>query len=315
MDIIPISYPLQNLPLTLNTQLSLAIGHFDGVHKGHQNVIGQAVKVAQQNNMRAAVMTFTPHPKAVLGRGAHYDECLTPLHDKTAIFAKLGVEVVFVMKFDLQFASVSPEQFIDEVIKKLNVKHITVGFDFRFGSRGAGDPAMLKELCLPQIGVSVVEPLFDNGQKVSSTFTRQLLKEGDLKHAERLLGRPYTITGTVERGDGRGSTIGFPTANLRFNDPYAGLKLGVYAIKAEVNGKMYGGVLNYGIKPTFNKEDIKPVMEAHLFDFNQDIYGEAVTVHFIDFIRSEQRFGSVAELIAQINKDAETAKSIVSVGR
>ncbi len=313
MEIIQISYPLQNLPSSVaEHSYSLAVGYFDGVHRGHQNVIGQAVQTAREKGLKAAVLTFHPHPKAVLGKGGQYEECLTPLQDKAKLFSALGVETVFVMEFNLQFAAVAPELFISEVVRELRVKHVTVGFDFRFGSQGKGNTEMLTELCKPDIGVTIAEPLFDDRQKVSSTFTRKLLQEADLDRVLRQLGRPYTITGTVEHGDGRGSKIGFPTANLRFNEPYAGLKLGVYAIQAEINGEIFGGVLNYGIKPTFNKDEIKPVMEAHLFDFDRDIYGRSVTVHFISFIRPEQRFNSVPELIAQITSDAATAKEIVS---
>lgn len=314
MEIIPLSFPLNGLStLSLDRPLSIAIGHFDGVHRGHQNVIRQAVKAAKDTDMLSAVLTFDPHPKEVLGQGDQYYRCLTPLDDKTALFAELGVDLVFIMRFNLEFAAVSPERFVDEVLRTLKAKQVVVGFDFNFGHRGLGDTEALKRLGAPDIAVHVVEPLFENGRKVSSTYVRESLEKGDLETAQMLLGRPYEISGLVVHGDGRGRTIGFPTANLQIQHPYIAPRLGVYAITAWIGDKAYPGVMNHGMKPTFNKQDVQPVMEAHLFDFEGDIYGKPIRIQFRTFIREERKFNSVDELIKQIEADSNAARSFAGL--
>jgi riboflavin kinase/FMN adenylyltransferase len=313
MELISISYPYSNLAeLAKEKPIAIAIGHFDGVHRGHQNVIRQAVETARGQGMLSAVMTFSPHPKEVLGHGDHYFSCLTPLQKKKELFEELGVDLMYVMRFDLSFAAVSPAEFVSGVLHPLGVGHAVVGFDFTFGNRGAGNASTLLALCGQEIGVSVVEPLYENGVKVSSTYTRESLEQGDLATVNLLLGRPYEVTGTVVHGDGRGRTIGFPTANLELNDPYVAPRLGVYAITAWIDGVPHRGVLNHGMKPTFNKSEIKPVMEANLFDFDSDIYGKQITVQFKHFIRPEQKFGSIDQLIEQIAADAEQARTLNS---
>ncbi|CAM4275172.1 riboflavin kinase/FMN adenylyltransferase [Paenibacillus endophyticus] len=312
MEIIPLSFPLNGLSmLSLDKPLSIAIGHFDGVHRGHQNVIRQAVNEAKGSDMLSAVLTFDPHPKEVLGQGEQYYRCLTPLDAKTALFAELGVDLVFIMRFDTEFASVSPERFVAEVLRTLRAKHVVVGFDFNFGHKGLGNADALMKLGQPDISVEVIEPLFENGIKVSSTYIREALEQGEIELAERLLGRPYEVTGSVVHGDKRGRTIGFPTANLQITAPYITPRLGVYAVTAWLDGKAYSGVLNYGLKPTFNKDGLQPVMEAHLFDFNSDIYDEQLRLQFISFIRSEKKFDSITELIEQIGTDSRQAKEIL----
>jgi riboflavin kinase/FMN adenylyltransferase len=309
LEIIPLTYPLTGLStLSLDKPLSIAIGHFDGVHRGHQNVIRQAVREAKEADLLSAVLTFDPHPKEVLGQGDQYYRCLTPLEVKTSLFAELGVDLVFIMRFDSTFASVSPERFVDEVLRTLHAKQVVVGFDFNFGYKGSGNTEALKQLGYPDIAVHVIEPLFENGVKVSSTYIRESLEQGDIELAECLLGRPYEVAGTVVHGDGRGRTIGFPTANLQFLYPFVAPRLGVYAIIALIGGKAYPGVLNHGLKPTFNKQEVQPVMEAHLFDFKRDIYGEQIRVQFRSFIRPEQKFNSVDELVKQIELDSRQAR-------
>ncbi|GLX68530.1 bifunctional riboflavin kinase/FAD synthetase [Paenibacillus glycanilyticus] len=309
MEIISLTYPLQECPAVLkDKKIAVAIGHFDGVHRGHQNVIRQAVQIAKQSGALSAVMTFLPHPKEVLGQGDQYFSCLTPPGEKQALFAELGVDIMIVVKFDLTFAAISPQQFVDEVLRPLHAEHVVVGFDFTFGSKGQGNPEMMRTMGSPDIKVDIVDPLYENGEKVSSTYIRSALEKGDIALATTLLGRPYELDGIVVHGDARGRTIGFPTANVGLSKPFITPCLGVFAIKAKVAGKTYSGVLNHGMKPTFNKEEIRPVLEAHLFDFHQDIYGEPISLEFHSFIRPEKKFGSVHELIEQIGADAKQAK-------
>ncbi|UVI32546.1 bifunctional riboflavin kinase/FAD synthetase [Paenibacillus spongiae] len=314
MEIITINYPLQGLedkgPIRPKT---LAIGHFDGVHKGHQSVIRRAVDVARAEGLEAAVMTFHPHPKEVLGRGSEYTTCLTPLEDKLERFRSLRVDIVYVVTFNLTFAAVSPAAFVDEMLRPLQVKRAVVGFDFSFGAKGAGRAETLRELAGSDMKVDIIEPLMMDGDKVSSTLVREALAGGRPETAEQLLGVPFSLRGTVVKGEGRGRTIGYPTANIQLAGAYVTPRLGVYAVMAELSdGERYSGVLNVGVKPTFHDSLPMPVMEVHLFDYEGDLYGSTVRISFISFLRSEKKFASVQELIEQIGADALKARSVLS---
>lgn len=312
MDIIHLHYPLSLTTDTVPDRAqSLAIGYFDGVHLGHQNVIRHAVQTAHEANQLAAVMTFHPHPKQVLGRGGQYASFLTPLEEKIAIFEQLGVDVVYIVKFDLSFAAITPQQFVGDLLRPLRVQRVVVGFDFKFGAKGAGNGPLLRELCAPDIVVDEIAPLLQDGQKVSSTRIRTLLADGQLDEATTLLSRPYTVKGLVVHGEARGRTIGFPTANVELSHPYVIPKLGVYAIQVIVDGTTYGGVLNIGKKPTFHNDLPLPVFEAHLFDFSGDLYDCELQLVLLAHIRAERKFNGIEELIAQIKHDAEAAKQLI----
>jgi len=313
LKIITLTYPISPNDIELDDRpISIALGHFDGVHRGHQQVINKAINTAKENGLASAVMTFDPHPKAILGQGEQYAQCLTPLYMKTKLFEQLGVDYVFVVRFDLEFAGITPKAFVDQLLHQLNVVNVAVGFDFRFGAKGAGTPEVLTQLCEPNIHVEVVEAFMIDGAKVSSTIIREYLEQGNIERANHLLGRNFQVEGIVVQGDQRGRTIGFPTANLRLGAPYLTIRLGVYAVIAHLGSRTLYGVLNHGMKPTFYAEDIIPVMEAHLFDFSEDIYGEHIVIDFVQFIRPEQRFAGINELIAQIKKDADQVKSLFS---
>ncbi|WP_127531685.1 bifunctional riboflavin kinase/FAD synthetase [Paenibacillus kobensis] len=314
MKLISISYPLSDSSFAeTGEELSIAIGHFDGVHIGHQNVIRRAVDAARQQQRKSAVMTFHPHPKAVLGQGDQYVNCLTPLDDKLAQFAALGVDYAIVMRFDHSFADVSPDRFVKDVLVPLQARHAVVGFDFRFGHRGAGDAASLRELGLESgMTTEVVEPLLYKEVKVSSTYVRETLAEGDMALACELLGRSYEVEGTVVHGHARGRTIGFPTANVGLTEPFVSPRLGVYAVQACLDGQWYPAVLNHGIKPTFKDGETAPVLEAHLIGFSGDLYGKPIRIRFITFLRPERKFGGIDELIAQIGRDRDEAAELLA---
>jgi len=314
VEIIQIQYPLQDLAAeAVARPKSLAIGYFDGVHRGHQHVINHAVEGARTDGIEAAVMTFHPHPKEVLGKGEQYATCLTPLEEKLDRFRELGVDTVYVVRFDSDFAAILPEQFVTDVLRPLRVQRVVVGFDFTFGARGAGNAAILSDVAGPEIIVNVIEPLTMNGEKVSSSYVRASLAEGRPEVAESLLGKPYAVQGTVVRGDGRGRTIGFPTANLELAAAYVTPRLGVYAITVELsNGSRHLGILNIGMKPTFHEALPAPVMEAHLLGYEGDLYGQVLRVEFVAFLRAEKKFTSVQELIDQIQTDAGQAKTVLA---
>jgi riboflavin kinase / FMN adenylyltransferase len=288
----------------------LAVGDFDGVHAGHQEVLRRAVETARKLGLVPSVMTFHPHPREILGH-ARYKDSLTPLKDKLDLFASLGLEQVYLIRFDERFAQLSPEYFVEEILVPENIQTLVVGFDFTFGHKGAGNADTLGGLAAGRFAVEVVRPFHMFGEKVSSTLIRECLLNGQAEKVGQLLGRPYAIAGTVVTGEGRGRTIGIPTANVEPSDAYVIPGRGVYAVKLQVGGEWFKGVMNIGWKPTFAKVEGQDTLEAHLFDFDRSIYGEAVSVRFISFIRHERKFGSADELISQIHTDMQKAKEIL----
>ncbi|MCM3745962.1 bifunctional riboflavin kinase/FAD synthetase [Paenibacillus pasadenensis] len=317
MEIHVVSYPLENDTASASP-CALAIGHFDGVHLGHRSVIDRAVAKARESGLRAAVMTFNPHPREVLGRGGGYAASLTPLQDKLELFREAGADTVYVMRFDPAFAEISPRTFVDEVLLRLGVKHAVVGFDFRFGRFGEGTADGLRELGADDFGVDVIPAQSREGLKVSSTYVREALENGQVELAAELLGRPYSVSGVVVHGDARGRTIGFPTANVQQDESYVVPRLGVYAVRVHLpaadgrEAQVRAAVLNHGMKPTFNKEKIVPVLEAHLLDFEGDLYGNRVRIEFLHFLRAERKFNGIAELVEQLGKDRDRAAELLN---
>ncbi|MFC5401985.1 bifunctional riboflavin kinase/FAD synthetase [Cohnella soli] len=300
--------------------VSLAIGFFDGMHLGHREVVRQAVDAARRRGLVPAVMTFSQHPRVVLGQGSQYETVLTPLEDKLELLAELGVEATYVIRFDKAFSEVTAEQFVRSILVPLGAKSTTVGFDFAFGHRGAGNAEAIRNYGEGSIDVEVVSPVFLNSDKVSSTRIREKLQAGDCLEASRLLGRNYAISGTVVNGDARGRQLGFPTANVNPEQPYVIPRFGVYAIWIDVHGETgtresrYEGVLNVGFRPTFVAPGGALKLEAHLFDFDGDLYGRTLTLSFHSFLREEKKFESIGQLIEQITSDAAAARRLFELG-
>lgn len=290
---------------------ALAIGDFDGVHAGHRKVLLAAVEEAERCKLVPAVMTFHPHPREVLGH-PQYRDSLTPLKDKLQLFASLGLKRVYLVEFNEDFAQLPPEQFVEGILVSQTIKTVVVGFDFTFGHRGSGNPEHLRALAAGRFGVEVVPPFHLNGEKVSSTLIRESLLNGQVEKATRLLERPYSISGKVVRGEGRGSTIGIPTANVETTEAYVIPGRGVYAVEFLYDGHWHKGVMNIGWKPTFAMTEGAVTLETHLFDFHRSIYGAEVSIRFIGFIRHERKFGSAEELVAQIAGDMRLAKEMLS---
>lgn len=311
MKTIWLTYPLPN---DLEPSPSaIALGYFDGVHIGHRRVIQKAIDTAKANGWQSIVLTFDPHPREVLGQSG-YTRYLTPLADKLEQFEKMGVDITYVMKFDIGFAAVYPEDFISECMLPLDCRHVVVGFDYTFGHRGMGTAHTLQEMSQGRYGLDIVGPVNRLGEKVSSTIIREYLHHGDVEQVRHLLGRPYKVRGTVVHGDKRGRTIGFPTANVRVNHPYLIGKNGVYGVRFTVDQKSYFGVMNVGIKPTFELEKKEKSLEVHIFEFSGEIYDKEVEVEFLFYIREEQKFAGVDALIAQIGRDVEVAKQKFAEG-
>jgi riboflavin kinase / FMN adenylyltransferase len=291
----------------------LALGYFDGVHKGHQRVIRTAVETAREQNVHSAVMTFDPHPSVVLGHKYKHISHITPLEDKKDIIRDLGVDYLFVVRFTSEFAGLLPQEFVDQYIIDLNVVHVVAGFDYSYGRMGKGTMETLPFHSRERFTFTTVPKLTEEEDKVSSTLIRESLKEGDVTRVARLLGRPYRMKGTVIHGDKRGRKIGFPTANIEMAHTYLTPKNGVYAVRMRIHEQWYNGVCNVGFKPTFkNPDEYSLSIEVHLFDFDSSIYGEEVYIEWFKRIRDEQKFSGIEELISQIHKDKETAVGFFS---
>jgi riboflavin kinase / FMN adenylyltransferase len=297
-------------PLNLNNielpPLSMALGYFDGVHLGHQKVILEAQQAAQ-GEIKSAVMTFDPHPSVILGKTDQHVQYITPLEEKIKLIEQLGIDYLFIVQFTPEFANLLPQEFIDQFIIELNVKHVVAGFDFSYGRMGKGTMETLPFHSRGQFTYSVVEKFTSDNEKVSSTRIRKYLKEGRTGELPHLLGRFYTTSGTVIHGDKRGRTIGFPTANCDINEEYIVPPVGVYAVKAKVDETWYLGVCNVGYKPTFNQNGLKLSVEVHIFNFDQDIYGNEIQIEWHIYLRKEQKFSGITELVSQINTDKQNA--------
>ena len=306
MEVIKLNFPL-NIDKSTLPPLSMALGYFDGVHLGHQKVILEAKRQAEIKGLHSAVMTFDPHPSVVLGKTHKHVQYITPLTEKIKLVEELGIDYLFIVHFSLEFANLLPQEFIDQYVIDLNVKHVVAGFDYSYGRMGKGTMEILPFHSREKFTFTVVEKLTCGNEKVSSTRIRQYLKEGRTAELPELLGRFYQTAGTVVHGDKRGRTIGFPTANVETNEEYILPPLGVYAVKIKINENWYQGVCNVGYKPTFNKEALKVSVEVNVFNFEKDIYGQHVIVEWHKYLRKEQKFSGINELVAQIERDKQNA--------
>lgn len=311
MRTVILSYPMppETAAIWAKPQVA-ALGQFDGLHRGHASVITSAVSLARNLGVPAAVMTFHPHPKDVMGKG-DYDGYLTPQKDKQELLADMGVDILYIIEFNEQLSRVSPQDFVSVMLLPLHIVTAVVGFDFRFGYKGEGDAEMLRELGAGMMNVETVPPYLLEGEKVSSSGIRKSLQNGDLNLANDWFGRCYHLRGVVGHGEKRGRTIGFPTANLQLEDRYVIPAKGVYAVKTFYKNESLYGVMNVGVKPTFHDGMTAPSFEVHLFDFTGDLYDQELKVELVAFIRPERKFDSIDSLIKQITMDAETAKRLL----
>jgi riboflavin kinase / FMN adenylyltransferase len=306
LEVIKLEFPL-NIEKTQIPPLSMALGYFDGVHLGHQKVILEAKKQANQKGLLSAVMTFDPHPSVVLGKNEKHVQYITPLAEKINLIEELGIDYLFIVNFTAEFANLLPQEFIDQYVIDLNVKHVVAGFDFSYGRMGKGSMEILPFHSRDKFTFTIVDKFTSGDEKVSSTRIRQYIKNGRTTELPELLGRFYTTAGIVVHGDKRGRTIGFPTANVDTMDEFILPPLGVYAVKIKIGQDWYEGVCNVGYKPTFNKDALKVSVEAHIFNFKKDIYGKKVTIEWHQYLRKEQKFSGIDELVAQIEKDKQNA--------
>ncbi len=284
----------------------VAIGNFDGVHRGHRAVIGAALKRARSLGRKAAALTFTPHPRLFL-RPQETLFQLSSERDKLRLLAATGLDGAIVMTFDASLAATPAEDFVTKILAgALGIGGAAIGFDFHFGKNRGGSPAFLAAQGEHSgFAVDIVPPLEDEGTPVSSGSVRAALASGRVVEAAELLGAPWFVSGEVIHGDKRGRELGFPTANLRL-DPACGLKHGIYAVRADIAGKRHDGVASFGRRPMF--DDGAPLLEVFLFDFDGDLYGCTIDVAFIGWIRHEQKFESIEALQHHMTTDAAQAR-------
>ncbi len=284
----------------------VAIGNFDGVHRGHRAVIGAALARAAALQRPAAALTFAPHPRQFFQPQLPLFE-LSGESNKLRLLAATGLDGAYVMNFDAELAATAADDFIEHILAgRLHVSGAAIGFDFHFGKNRTGSPAYLAEQgARLGFAVDIVPPLEDEGRPVSSGSVRKALAEGKVVEAAELLGAPWFVTAPVIHGDKRGRLLGFPTANLQL-PPTCGLKHGIYAVRVDAGDKILDGVASYGRRPTFG--DGAPLLEVYLFDFEGDLYGQALDVAFIGWIRHEQKFDGVEALRRAIMADVVQAR-------
>jgi riboflavin kinase / FMN adenylyltransferase len=290
----------------------VTIGTFDGIHIGHQKILKNLIRTANNEGKKSVLLTFFPHPRMVLQK-ENKILLLNTIKEKSSLLEKMGLDYLIIHPFSREFSRLTALDFVrDILVNKLNTSRLIIGYDHHFGKNREGNIHQLKEYSLLyDFKVEEIPAQDIDDVSVSSTKIRTALKDGNLKTANNYLGYHYMLNGTVVSGKKLGGTIGFPTANLEIKEPYKLVpKTGVYIIKTHINTVLYTGIMNIGFNPTVLGKH--QTIEAHLFDFNEDLYGKEITIEFIYFLREEHKFESVEELVVQLNIDKENAISYLS---
>jgi riboflavin kinase/FMN adenylyltransferase len=289
---------------------AVALGNFDGVHKGHQSVIAGAAEAAKASGAPLAVITFDPHPRRLFQPDEPAFRLMT-IEQQARALGEMGVDLLYVLNFDFEMANFSDRGFVEHVLHDgLGVRHVAVGFDISFGKGRTGSPEAMKAYGA-ELGftVSVAEAAGEGAEKYSSTGVRAALRDGHPQEATAILGRPFAIEGVVRRGQQLGRTLGFPTANVFMAD-YVVPKLGVYATRTRLpDGRLVPGVANIGNNPTTGEVETR--LEVWLFDFDEDLYGQVIETQLITFLRPEEKFASIDEMVLQIRRDETAARGIL----
>ena len=299
----------QDIPASARGSV-LTIGNFDGVHRGHQALLREVRALARQLEAPAAALVFEPHPRQFFQPDKPHFK-LTSLPRKLALLQRFGVDIAFVLAFDAAFAALSADAFVEQILLAgLGVRHVVIGYDFRFGLKRTGDPDSLRRAGAEHgFGVSIVPQVGGAGEVFSSSAIRAELAQGDVGGAADMMGHFWRIAGTVVGGAGRGSGLGFPTANLKLPRDVA-LGHGIYAVRIHLDGRTYQAAAYLGTRPTFDDGD--PVLELFLFDFAGNLYGREIEVEFVDFVRADAKFVSVEALQEQMAQDCARARAILA---
>ncbi|MBI2618707.1 MAG: bifunctional riboflavin kinase/FAD synthetase [Ignavibacteriales bacterium] len=303
----------QNQIVPFDRNSVVTVGSFDGVHLAHQALIVEIVNRARGRGGRSVVLTFDPHPKQVLGGREHTIQLLTTLEERQALCEELGVDVFYVVPFTYEFSRQTSKQFYETyVLSKVGVSEVVEGYDHHFGRDREGSVEELVRLG-KEFGftVTAMKPVSVGSEVVSSTAIRKHLLRGDVERAYALLGRPYAFRGTVQRGDGRGKNLGFPTANLR---PSVPLKIlpgdGIYFVQVNLENDSRYGLASMGVRPTFQSGGVR-TLEVYLFNFDGDLYGKALDLRFLRRLRDEKQFATVEDLVRQMNEDREEGLKLI----
>lgn len=289
----------------------LTLGTFDGVHKGHQSILNKVTQDATANGYESVVLTFFPHPRMVLQKD-HNIKLINTIEEKAQLLQELGIQHLILQEFTKEFANLSAEQFVEEVlVKHLNIKKIIIGYDHRFGKNRSADIHDLMDFGRKyKFDVEQISAQEINEVSISSTKIRKALEEGKIETANDYLGTPYFITGNVIKGKQLGRTIGFPTANIQLNEDYKLIpKIGAYIVSATIDGKLIKGMMNIGYNPTVNNQALS--LEVHFLDFDKDIYNKKIQIHFHKYLRDEQKFPSLDALKQQLAKDLQATKDFI----
>lgn len=294
------------------TSSVVTIGTFDGVHIGHQKIIKKLTKKASEKNLISVVLTFFPHPRMVLQQNSNI-KLLNTIAERKEILSALGLDYIYVQEFTTDFADLTAREFVKTIlVDQLKAKHVIIGYDHHFGKNRAANIDDLRtfgtefDFQVEEISAQDVEDV-----AVSSTKIRNALKSGDIHTATAYLGYNYYINGTVVKGKGFGKKMEFPTANISVDEAYKLIpKNGVYAVSSQYQGKIMYGMMNIGINPTFEAD--KKTIEAHFFDFNENLYGQDLKINFLDRLRDERKFESVEALMAQLTQDRTKAQQIIA---
>lgn len=305
MQVIELTYPYAQEQI-IEQDIVLALGFFDGLHRGHQKLIETAKHIAKQQGYLLAVMSFHQHPSVVLQNLPEQEVTyLSSLERKTALLEQMGVDVFYVVEFTREFSSLLPQQFVDEFIVGLHAKVVVAGFDYTYGKPSIASMKQLHQYAKERFAIVCIPEQKENDEKISSTAIREALLNGNMQQANHLLGYAYQTQGTVVHGYKRGSKLlGYPTANVEVADAILLPKVGVYAVRMLVHQQWYQGMASIGYNPTFGGEE-HPVVEVNVFDFDEEIYEEEVVVEWRHYLRDEMKFDTVEALVVQLGEDKE----------
>lgn len=287
---------------------AVSLGNFDGVHKGHQKLMKENIKISKEKNLMPSVLLFKENTKNILNGEREY---LTSLEDKIEILKNLGIECFCLLEFSDKFKDLSPYEFIEEILyKKLNTKYVIVGDNYRFGKMAKGDIKTLKKYEEDfAYKTKVVDFELDDGKIINSTDIRQMVREGKIEKANKDLGHPFKMQGKVIKGAQRGRLLNFPTANLKPSFKYVTAKSGVYFTRVNIDRDFYYALTDIGTNPTFENKKMK--IETYIMDFSKNIYGKNISIEFLEYLRPDYKFDSPEELIAQMEKDKKTGRKLI----
>lgn len=294
-------------------QTVLTLGTFDGIHLGHQLIIKKVIACSEENNLKNIVITFHPHPRKVINPELQL-KILTTTEEQINILEKLGIQNLFIIDFTKEFAELTPEEFVKNyLVDKIGISRIVIGYDHHFGKGRGGDVEFLKASGKKyDFEILQIQPFVIDDEPVSSTKIRSALESGEIKRANKMLGRTYSFSGLVVEGDKRGRELGYPTANIKISDDDKMLpQIGIYAVLVELDGIEHKALLSIGKRPTFYN-DGKVIPEVYIYDFNNDIYGKEIKVKLIEKLRGEEKFNSAEELIRQMNIDKENGLRVLN---